>query len=213
MKINIAIANPRSLIRQAIVRMINGFTDCEVIIHVDNAIDLTNKIADKECTINICIIDIGMPEQNGYNAILSLRKKYPDLGFLVLTQYFTEFSLITMIKNGANGYLLDNCSPNDLNKAILDIYHHGYYYSNIASEKVFRLVKNNHLLYLTEKELQFLSLFCTELTFEKIGELMHVSTRTVQAYQQSIGDKLNIHSRVGLALFAVHSGLEPLTKR
>ncbi len=208
--IKIAYAEDHTLIRKAIIEYINFYEDCNVVADENNGKELIDKIGILECAPDVCILDISMPVMNGYDTIIYLKKSYPKMKFLVLSMYDTEFSVIRMIRNGANGYLLKNCDPADLHQAIVDIYFSGYYYDDIASEGAFKKASINDIPTLTKKELEFLSLCCSELSYAKIAELMHVSTRTVEDYQQHIGDKLNIHSRMGLALFAVQNGLVSL---
>ncbi|MFY7964122.1 MAG: response regulator transcription factor [Chitinophagaceae bacterium] len=60
---------------------------------------------------------------------------------------------------------------------------------------------------LNDKERTFLKYCCTELGYKQIAELMCVSFKTVENYREQLGTKLNIHSRVGLAMYAVKNGL------
>jgi DNA-binding CsgD family transcriptional regulator len=60
---------------------------------------------------------------------------------------------------------------------------------------------------LNEKELRFLKLAASELTYKEIAEQMHLSPRTIDGYRDELFEKLNIKSRVGLVLFAIKNGI------
>ncbi|MBD0288749.1 MAG: helix-turn-helix transcriptional regulator, partial [Flavisolibacter sp.] len=60
---------------------------------------------------------------------------------------------------------------------------------------------------LNEKEIQFLKLCCTEMTYKEIADVMHVSPRTVDDYRDKLFEKLNVKNRVGLVLFAIKNGI------
>jgi DNA-binding CsgD family transcriptional regulator len=60
---------------------------------------------------------------------------------------------------------------------------------------------------MTEKEEQFLKLAATELTYKEIADQLNLSIRTVDGYQDSLFQKLNVRSRVGLAMEAVRMNL------
>jgi two-component system, NarL family, invasion response regulator UvrY len=208
--IKIAIAEDHTLVRDGFITLIHQHTTHKVVADAENGADLIDKIAMLRKPPDVCILDISMPVLNGYDTLKVLKKQYPDMKFLALTMLTEGYSIIRMILNGVHGYLLKNSKIQELGNAITTVYRDGYYYSKVASEKAFSIVKYNHLPGLKEKELEFLCLCCSELSYSQIAEIMHVSIRTVEGYQDSVSMKLNIHSRNGLVLFAVHTGLAPI---
>ncbi|HET6253776.1 MAG TPA: LuxR C-terminal-related transcriptional regulator [Puia sp.] len=70
------------------------------------------------------------------------------------------------------------------------------------------------ILVLNERELEFMRLACTECTYKEIADRMYLSPRTIDGYRDALFEKLNVRTRVGLAMFAVRSGIvsiEPIT--
>jgi len=70
------------------------------------------------------------------------------------------------------------------------------------------------LLVLNERELEFMRLVCTEWTYKEIADRMYLSPRTIDGYRDALFEKLNVRTRVGLAMFAVRSGIvniDPIT--
>lgn len=66
---------------------------------------------------------------------------------------------------------------------------------------------------LNERELEFMRLVCTEWTYKEIADRMYLSPRTIDGYRDALFEKLNVRTRVGLAMYAVRSGIVKLTKR
>ncbi|MFI5139854.1 MAG: response regulator [Sphingobacteriales bacterium] len=205
--IRIAVAEDHTLVRHSLIEHINGIPNCKVIADGENGKVLIENISLLEQKPDIVILDVSMPVLNGYDTLIALKKTYPAMKFLVLTMFENNYCIVHMIKIGANGYLLKNCTPIEFKEAILSIYNNGYYFSPKASEKAFAVVKHNKMPELTGREVQFICLCYSGLSFEKIAEIMCVSVRTLDDYQRNIGKKLNLHTREDLALFAVYSGL------
>ncbi len=208
--IRIAIAEEHTLVRTGIVSVIQSNPLFKVVIQASNGKELINNINALSSPPDVCIVGISMPVMNGFDTVAALKKQFPHIKCLVLTVFDHEYSIIKMIRNGANGYLLKTCTGDELLKAIEKIFNEDYYYSATASRKSFAVVKNNHLPDLTEKEIEFLKYCCTSLTFDKIAEKMHISYHTACDYQKKVGDKLNLHGRIALAFFAITSGIVPV---
>ncbi len=63
------------------------------------------------------------------------------------------------------------------------------------------------MVQLNERETEFLKLICTELTYKEIADKMHVSPRTVDNYRDSLFERLNVKTRVGLAMYVVRNSM------
>jgi DNA-binding CsgD family transcriptional regulator len=95
----------------------------------------------------------------------------------------------------------------------------GFYHSELVSGKLMHGLskgddedKNGSgKLQLSEKEIQFLKWVCTDLSYKEIADKMGVSPRTVDGYRDTLHEKLDVKSRVGMALFAVKHGIVNLT--
>jgi two-component system invasion response regulator UvrY len=205
--ITIAIAEDFELVRNGIIALLQQRHHIKVVCAAANGRELINQIALSPSTPDVCLIDISMPVLNGYDTVLQLITLYPHIRCLALTMMDIEYSIITMIKNGAKGYLLKGCSTEELHQAIISIHQEGYYYSAVASQKTFSVIKNNHLPGLTARELEFVLYCCTALTYVQIATQMCYSVRTIEDYQRRVSEKLHLHSRIEIVLFAIHAGL------
>ncbi|HWH63779.1 MAG TPA: LuxR C-terminal-related transcriptional regulator, partial [Ginsengibacter sp.] len=105
---------------------------------------------------------------------------------------------------GCCAYLLKDTHPNELEKALNEIYTKGFYNadaSNINFRRFLELEKE--LIKINEKEKTFLQFACSDMTYREIAAKMNVSERTVEGYRENLFHKFNVQSRVGLVLEAI----------
>ena len=168
---------------------------------------------DKNNLPDIILLDINMPEMDGYETAQWIKKNYPVIKILALSMYDNENAVIRMLKHGARGYILKDSEPSELKAAVNAILGKGYYYSDLVSGKLVNAINNmddvdNDLIVintLNEREIEFLKYACTELTYKEISEKMSVSPRTIDGYRDLVYEKLNIKTRVGLAVYAIRN--------
>jgi DNA-binding NarL/FixJ family response regulator len=94
----------------------------------------------------------------------------------------------------------------------------GYYYNDVISRKLLQsinMLTNDKsgisiMVNLSDRELQFLKLSCSEKTYKEIAAEMFVSERTVDGYREALFKKLNLTSRVGLVMYAIKNGFVQL---
>ncbi len=209
--IRIAIADDHEVIRAGIISLIRHFPQYDVIAEAENGKDLLEKLSLLQELPDICMVDISMPVMDGYQTIPAVKALYPYIKFLAVSVFDHEYSVLKMIRNGANGYLLKSSSAEQLCIALDEIYHKGYHYSEIASEDTFHTARNDIKRFLTDKEVEFAVHCCSEMTYKEIAERMHVSEHTVYDYQKNIAKKIGVRNRDAIVLFASSTGLLPLT--
>jgi DNA-binding NarL/FixJ family response regulator len=129
--------------------------------------------------------------------------------------YDDETAIIRMLRNGARGYILKDAEPSELKAAIENIVKKGFHHSDMVTARLIHTINNldnpqhslKNTLGLNDKEIEFLKLASTELTYKEIAEKMFLSPRTIDGYRDALFEKLNIKSRVGLVLFAIKNGI------
>lgn len=214
MKKAVVIVDDHLLIAKAIASIISEFNDFEVLYEVENGKRLIEKFSQSTENIpTIVLLDVSMPEMNGFETAAWLSENHPDILILALSVQDDEDTLLGMIKNGAKGYLHKNVHPDELETALKELIKTGVYFPSWASSKIaqsFVLPKISHksplIEPITSREEEFLKYVCLELTYKEIADKMFCSPRTVEGYRDSLCEKLGLHSRVGLALYAVKNG-------
>ena len=210
-KIQVAIADDHSLLRNALARLINSFEDYTILFEADNGKEVRTKIM-QHIIPDIVLLDISMPEMDGFETTQWLRKNYPQIKILVLSMMSDEKTIIKMFRLGAKGYLLKNTDPSELKSALDAVMHKNVYLSEFISEK---LVSGLHHdpgqdakeVILNEREREFLRWTCSELSYKEIAAKMSLSPHTVDDYRQSLFNRLKVHSRVGLVMYAIKNGI------
>ena len=182
-----------------------------VVIEADNGKDLIEKISQSTLP-DIVLLDISMPEMDGFKTTQWLHKKYPQVKILALSMLSDERSIIKIFRVGAKGYLLKNTDPEELKTALDSVMNKNVYLSEYVSGKLVSGLHNDvdvelQGVVLNEKEKEFLRWSCSELSYKDIAEKMFVSPRTVDDYRQSLFYKLKVHSRVGLVMYAIKNGI------
>jgi two-component system invasion response regulator UvrY len=212
--INLAIADDHFVVRQGIKDIINSSGEFEVTIEANDGQELIEQLHKTDQLPDICILDINMPNLNGFETLKELKKQWPSLPVLVLSAFYEEYSVLEMMRNGANGYLEKKGNPRKLLHALAYIYYNGYYYSESMAKRIFDLRQHNSqvLPHITDREMEFLSHCCSELSYKEISGCMGVSVRTIETFRDSLFAKFNISTRTGLVLFAIKNGIVRLER-
>lgn len=211
MTYKIVVVDDHLLIAKAISSIIEGFSGFEVLYEAENGKVLMDKFKARVNIPDIILMDISMPIMNGFETTQWLTDNYPDIVVMALSVQDDDDSLIKMIKAGAKGYLHKNVHPAELEMALRILIDKGMYFPAWATSKVFMnlskkdVKKTFNEIKLSERELEFLSYVCTELTYKEIADRMCCSPRTVEGYRDALFEKLEIKTRVGLAMYAVKS--------
>ena len=208
--IKIALADDHKLLRNALAALINSYGDCEVIFEANTGREFCEMVRKKKP--DIAILDFNMPDLNGYECSEWLKENYPDIHVLVLSMYDTEMMLIKMLQAGVKGFMKKDIHPSELHKAIHSVAEEGYYYSAQTSTKLAGFFRDSSSTpiwskIMTGQELSFMKLVCSEQTYKEIAEELGLNPRTVDAIRDSLFGKLDVKSRVGLAMYAIKHGL------
>ncbi|AUD04512.1 response regulator transcription factor [Spirosoma pollinicola] len=216
MPVSIAIADDHHLVAAALSDMIRKFEEYDVLLVAENGRDLLDQLALANQLPDIVLLDVSMPEMDGFETALCLRQLYPAIKVLALSMDDREEHIVKMIRNGARGYLLKGCRPTEFRRALDEIMIKGFYYSDFLTTQLIRNLnapaENGHNLpfNLNSRELEFLKIACSELTYSEIAEKMFVSPRTVDGYREVVFQKMNVKTRVGMVLEAMRHGLVEL---
>ncbi len=211
-QIKIGLVDDHILVREALGNIIKSFDEFDISLMAVNGKDFIDKL-NKSNVPEILLLDLSMPEMDGHDTIHWLSKNHPEIKILVLTMYDAE-SLIHLIKAGVRGFLKKDVPPAELKHALQCVHANGTYCSNTVTGRLFNLMKEQGsknsawgTVILNENEISFLKLASSEMTYKEIARIMEISPRTVDNYRDALFIKLNVKSRVGLAMYAVKSGI------
>lgn len=211
-KIKIAIVDDHKLVSKALENMISFNSNFEVINTSFNGEEFLQYLRSSDELPDVALMDVNMPIKNGIETTCILSEEFPHLKVIALTMEDNENTIIKMLRAGAKGYLLKDMSPETLFSAINIVHEKGVFYTDIVSETLLKIrIEDKELTDLLQdvkdKELEFIKLACSEMTYKEIADQMCVSPRTIDGYRDSVFVKLHVKSRVGIVLYAIKHNL------
>ncbi len=214
MTAKIVLVDDHVLLRKGLADLVRNL-GYEVLYEANNGKEFCEKLKSNNDHPQLVLLDINMPQMDGYETSLWLKKNYPDIRILALSMHDDENAVIRMLKNGARGYILKDTEPSELKMAIDAILQKGFYYSEMVTGRLVHSISGNddeshssqQILHLTEREIEFLKLACTEMTYKEIADKMYLSPRTVDGYRDTLFQKLEIKTRTGLVIYAIKNGI------
>ena len=214
----IGLVDDHKLFMDGIKHILKG-KEFDITLEANNGMDMAQKMArlPKIKIPDIMIIDISMPVMDGFAAVSWLKKNHKEVKIMILTMKNDENSILRMLKLGVDSYYTKIAEEDELINALKTIMTEGKCFTKeITNILVDNLkhengsTKTSKMNLLTENEIKFIKLACSELTYSEIANELGLSSRTVDGYREIIFSKLGIKSRVTLALFAVKNGLVKL---
>jgi DNA-binding NarL/FixJ family response regulator len=213
----VAIVDDHTLFRKGLSSLINVFPDYKVLFDAATGKDFIAQLKPKSLP-DIVLLDISMPEMDGYATCEWIKNNYPEIKVLALSTMDSDTAIIKMIKCGAKGYVLKDADLSELKLAFSELMRVGFFYNDIVSRKVIHSIHQlvddnsnlNAFMNLSENELAFLKLSCSEKTYQEIAAEMFKSEKTIDGYRAEVFRKLNVGSRVGMVMYAIKNGVVSL---
>ena len=166
---------------------------------------------------DIIIMDISMPELNGIDAIGEIASRAPEVKSLALSMYSDKRFISRALREGASGYILKDCTFEELNKAIKTVLSNQIYLSPRLTELVIgeyvthsSTDDSTMISALTAREREILQLLAEGNAVKKIAGMLKISGKTVETHKSNLMMKLNVKSIADLTKIAIREGLTPL---
>ena len=199
----IGIVDDHTLFRNGLSGLLEDFKELKVAFEAGNGQELQQQIRLFPQT-RVVLMDIHMPLMDGYAATAWLHANHPEIRVLALSMFEDDDAVIGMLKAGAGGYVVKESKPRDLLEAILAIDAKGIYLNEMVSGKLYKsVIETVQPDPISDREIDFLRLCCSELTYKEMADQLCISPRTVDNYREALFAKLGIKSRTGLVLYAI----------
>lgn len=165
---------------------------------------------------NLIICDLSMPNINGTEAIINIKKRTPQTKILVLTVHKAEEYIHNSLQAGADGYVLKDDTQQDLLTAIRQVLLSNKYLSpsicnNIVSGYLGNGTNSREVCHswqtLTNRELQVLKLVAEGNKNRDIAEKLSISRKTVEKHRSNFMSKLDLHDVSSVTTYALKNGL------
>ncbi len=212
MKVKIGVVDDHQLFLKSLSILIDTFPSFEIILDALNGESLLRKLQSIKELPDILLLDVNMPVMDGAKTATEISVKYPAIKLVALSMKDDDTTVINMIKAGCCAYLLKDIHPDELEKALNEIYAKGYYNADVSNINYRRLIikTNEEKVLFFEKEMIFLKLACSDKTYKQISSEMNLAERTIDGYRESLFQKLKVQSRVGMVLEALRQNLVSL---
>jgi len=219
--IKIGIVDDHKLFRKGLITLINLADQHNylVVLEAESGKDMIRKL-DKKAVPDILLLDIDMPDMDGYETMVWLKTNQPNISVLVVSMVDSDDSIARMVRLGVKGYLSKDIEVEDIHQALQAISNKGFYYTDFLTGKLIDALQNDIkktdtvevseqmiLSQINENERKFIQLACSELKYDEIAEKMFLSPKTIDGYRASIFNKFNLKNRSGLILFAIKNNL------
>ncbi|MGY4707276.1 response regulator [Candidatus Bipolaricaulota sp. J31] len=211
-KIKVLIADDHTVVRKGIRALLKTEPGIEVVGEARDGEDALHKaLALKP---DVVLMDLVMPVMDGVQATRALKERLPGAKVLVLTSFAEDRRIVAAIEAGAAGYLLKDSSPEDLVRAIREVYRgESSLHPAVAQRLISRLrggEREPEREELSERELEVLKLIAKGLSNREIAKELSISEPTVRTHVSNILRKLGLKSRTQAALYALREGLAEL---
>lgn len=207
--LRVAIVDDHEIVRAGFREMLADEVGISVAFEAASGEEALALLHENEC--DVLLLDLALPGQSGVDVLRTLRQRHSSLGVLVLTGYPEERYALTMIRNGANGYLCKECARDELLRAVRTVAQGRRYLSPRMAELLADEVLGGNAPVaheqLSERELQVFLHLARGQSVSEIGEVLNLSIKTVSTYRTRLLEKLGVASNAELAIYAVRNGL------
>lgn len=216
MSIRVLLADDHKIIRDGIKSMLRAEQAIEIVGEASNGRELVNLLP--ELATDLILMDVNMPEMDGFETTAYIAKHYPSIKVLVLSMLDYERYITKMLEAGALGYILKNTGREELTHAIKTVASGNLY---ICSEIAINLLKRNHptsvkypitdepsaAAKLSKRELEVLQLLAEGLNNTEIAEKLFTSKRTVESHRKNLLAKTESKNTASLIKYALFRGI------
>jgi len=211
-KIRTFLVDDHKIIRDGIKSILNSNRRINVVHEAENGIEAIQYLEKNNDDIDIILMDINMPEMNGIDAVKIITKRYEKIKILALSMHSEEAFIVNMIKAGASGYILKEAGGEKLIEAVKTIAKGKKYYSNDVSATLINSMMNgpntNGLKSaLSNREKDVLKNIANGKTNKEIGEILHISSRTVETHRRNMIQKLKVKNTAEMIRIALEKKL------
>lgn len=201
----------------------------QTVLATEDGIDVVGEAADgneavsvaEETLPDVIVMDVGMPKRGGIEACRLIKQRIPSARIIMLTSSDDEENLFEAVRAGANGYLLKDVPPEEVAAGIRGVHHGQSLISPMMASKLLQefaqMSRNDSVVpaptpelelpRLTERELGILRLVARGRLNREIARELYISENTVRNHIRNILDKLQMHSRMEAAMYAVRQRL------
>ena len=215
MTTKVVVIDDQELVRAGFAALLASSPDLEVVGEAGQGEEAVRLVAEQ--LPDVVLMDVRMPKQTGIEACLAIKESVPSSRIVMLTISDEESDLFEAIRAGANGYLLKDIPGEDIADGIRAVHTgHSLISPSMASKLLAEFAQisrreeeapNPHAPKLTAREVEVLRLVARGLGNRDIGQQLFISENTVKNHVRNILEKLQLHTRMEAAMYAVRQNI------
>jgi DNA-binding NarL/FixJ family response regulator len=211
-KIRLLIVDDHTLFRESLHSHLSVNENIEVVGEAGDGIEAISKTM--ELQPDIVLMDFAMPNLNGLQATMQIKKTNPTVKILILTMYETGPHVYEILRAGASGYVLKKAPTQELISAIEAVFNgEAFLCPSVAKQVLEKYLEQAEVREeasdgeLTKRELELLGLIAEGKANKEIAGLLSISIHTVQTHRLNLMKKLDVHDSTQLVRYAIRRGL------
>ncbi|MGB4501493.1 MAG: response regulator transcription factor [Dethiobacteria bacterium] len=216
LKIRVLLVDDHTIVREGISALLEQSPQIEIVGEASNgdeALDILRKHK-----VDLVLMDLDMPVMGGLEATRNIRKEFPEIKVLILTQYDHEEHVMSILEAGAHGFLNKSAASSELISAIRAVYRGDSYLSPSATKylvesyqrEAYSKKSRDPYEQLTEREKEVFRLLAEGHTSKEIAGMLVISPKTVDSHKTRLMDKLDLHNRAELIKYALRKKIIPM---
>ncbi len=208
-RIRILIVDDHAVVRKGLAMVLRLEPGLEVVGEAHNG--RAGLEAAQRLHPDIALVDLVMPEMDGQEMALTLRKSNPDIKIMMLTGTEVDDRVFDLLAAGIEGYVLKNIEPSELTGALRSVMRGEAYLHPDVMKRVAARIQTQPArassIPLTARELEVLEWMATANTYKQIAKQLFVSEETIRTHAKNILEKMNQPNRAQAVLAAMKAGL------
>lgn len=209
-KYKIALVDDHALFRRGTKSLLEEQNDLKIVWEAGNGKEMIDKITNTGVP-DLVVMDVYMPVMNGVDAAAWLKQHYPQVKILSFSMYDERERVLPLVKVGVNGYILKTADDEILLEAVKHIRDGDVFFPRFITRYLAEEYRVIDTVQLNAREIEFIKLCASELTYKEIANKMQISARTAEGYREQLFTKLDVKSRQGLILYAIRRKLIDVT--
>ncbi|HEU4472630.1 MAG TPA: response regulator transcription factor [Flavisolibacter sp.] len=211
--VRIGLVDDHSVLRESLSLFLSQQLHFLVTLQARDGLELQEKL--QACSFpDVLLLDVRMKGMGGLETMMWLSREHPEQKVIIYTGCETDLTRELFYSLGARAVVSKWCSEKELEKALRRVHEEGYYYNDLASRRLLtrmhaEAAKRSRITkpLLSEKEMKFLQLAGTDLTYEQIADRLKLKTGCINKMRYELFQKLSCQNRAVLAMMAERNGL------
>ncbi|WP_330443754.1 response regulator transcription factor [Flavobacterium sp. C4GT6] len=212
--LKVALVDDHKLFRKSLAALIGTFEGVEVVYESDSGNDFLLHLKENK-NVDIALLDIQMPEMDGYTLCGKVLKVHDSIKVLMISQLSSKETIRHVMQSGAHGFVTKNSEPEQLELAIRNLDTSGFYLGpelgSVLKDLMLYQQGGNEFQpdkdFLSDREKEVIQLICKGKSSAEIAEELFIHQRTVETHRQRMITKVGAKNFIGVIVFALKHNL------